>query len=138
MVRVVASKALRVQPGDEVLVRAELKPGQKLGRLFVFARELAEDRFSPYVQGMYNEYASTGPIMHTPMSLRLVEAMPSREISFVADIDGFVCIMQENDLLIDPKANVKIKRIIPYSLGWNAWLTRKLAGIFQWQTKILT
>lgn len=138
MVRVVISKALRVQPGDQIIIRAALKPPMKLGRLFVFAREVNEERFSPYVQGMYNEFASREPVMHRPMMLRLIEALPERELSFVADIDGYVCITQESDLLLDPHARVRIRRILPPNIGWKAWLQRVCAGIFQWPQKILT
>lgn len=136
--RVTISKALRVQPGDEVIVRAALRQGQRLGRLFVFAREKTEDRFSPYVAGMYNEFASPEPVMHTPMMLRLVEQMPERELSFVSDIDGFVCITQEVDTPKDETAKVKIVRKLPASLSWKMWFQRKCIGIFQWPTKITT
>lgn len=138
MVRRVISKALRVQPGDQVIVRAALTGEQKLGRLFVFARETTEERFSPYVQGMYNEFASREPTMHKPMMLRLIEQMPERELSFVADIDGYVCICQELDTLLDPHAKVRMKRIISQHLGWKARAQRTISRIFQWPQKILT
>jgi len=138
VVRVVISKALRVQPGDSVVVRGELVRGQTLGRLFVFARETNEDRFSPYVQGMYNEVASKEPVMHSPMMLRLVEQMPAREISFIADIDGYVCVTQELDTLKDVRAKVGMKRTISPYLDFKHRLQRKLIGIFQWPTKIQT
>lgn len=136
--RVNVSRALRVQPGDEVIVRAELRRGERLGRLFVFARELTEDRFSPYVQGLYNEIASKEPVLHSPMMLRLVEQMPERELSFVADIDGFVCVTQEVDTAKDKTARVRLKRIVPSHLGPREWLRRTIIGIFQWPTKITT
>ena len=125
-------------PGDEVVVRAELRRGERLGRLFVFARELTEDRFSPYVQGLYNEFASREPVMHQPMSLRLVEQMPAGELSFVSDLNGFVCITQEVDTAKDQVANVRLKRNLPASLSWNEWFQRKFIGMFQWPTKIHT
>lgn len=136
--RVTVSKALRVQPGDQVVIRAELRSGERLGRLFVFARELAEDRFSPYVQGLYHEIASREPVMHTPLSLRLVEQMPERELSFVADLDGYICITQEVDTPKDKTAKVRMKRNISPYLGWREWLQRKLIGTFQWPKKIQT
>lgn len=136
--RVTVSKAVRVQPGDEVVVRAELQRGERLGRLFVFARETTEDRFSPYVQGMYNEFAAREPVMHSPMTLRLVEQMPERELSFIADIDGFVCVTQEVDTAKDKTARVRIKRNIPQHLGFKEWFRRLITGMFQWPTKIVT
>jgi hypothetical protein len=137
-VRRTASKAQRVQPGDVVIIRAELQRGERLGRLFVFARELTEDRFSPYVAGLYNEMASKEPVFHSPLMLRLVEQMPDRELSFVADIDGYVCVQQEVDTAKDKLAKVRIKRNIAPYLDWKPWLQRKLIGIFQWPTKIQT
>jgi hypothetical protein len=110
----------------------------KLGRLFVFARELVEDRFSPYVQGMHSMVSEAKPMMFTPLSLRLVETMREREISFTSDIDGYVCITQEIDTAKDVTAKVRMKRIISKHLGWKQRLYRKYIGIFQWPIKITT
>jgi hypothetical protein len=126
-----AARAVRVGPGDRIVIRGQLPHDGKLGRLYVFASENGAP-FSPYVHGVANMLAVNGqPQMMSQLSLRLVPAHPVRELSFVSDIDGFICIMQEVDALTDPRAKIRIACTINPELGWKDWLKRKVA---QWQT----
>ncbi|MBO4228441.1 hypothetical protein [Bradyrhizobium neotropicale] len=129
--RVLTGKPIRVGPGDEVVVRAQLTTAT-LGRLYVFAREDSEDRFSPYVPHVAALAVGDEPSMLQPMSMRLVAERPMRQISFVADIDGFVCVMQEVDTATDPLAKVRLKRKICPDLDWKSRILRKFQGIFSW------
>jgi len=130
-VRVPATRAVRVGPGDRIVIRGQLPRDSKLGRLYVFASENGAP-FSPYVHGVASMLALNGqPQMMSQLSMRLVPAVPVRELSFVSDIDGFIRIMQEVDSVGEPWAKVRIECTINPELGWKDWLKRKVA---QWQT----
>jgi hypothetical protein len=129
-VRVQASKALRVGPGDKIVIRGRLPPQALLGRLFVFASENGSE-LSPYVPRVADMLVDNGrPQMLKPMSLRLLRGQPTRELSFVSDIDGLLCVMQEVDSPSEPKADVRIQCQINPELPWNKRLLRKMA---QWR-----
>jgi len=127
--RLPASKPLRVRPGDEVLVRARLSKASRLGRLFIFARE-GEETFSPYVPGLSALPSGDEPRMMSPISLRLAETQPSRSASFVSDIDGYVCVMQEVDSKADLLAKVSLRRKINPALPWTQRAKRTLTEMF--------
>jgi hypothetical protein len=92
--RVAVGRKLRVGPGDEVVIQGYLPPTAKLGRLFVFASEGGAE-FSPYVPNVADMLVvNDRPLMLSPLSLRLTEHYRDRNISFVADIDGYVRVMQ--------------------------------------------
>lgn len=131
--RVAVGRALRVGPGDEVVIRGRLISSSKLARLFVFARE-GDAEFSPYVENLGSMLAVSGekPQMYTPMSLRLDSARSSRELSFTADIDGFIRVMQEVDKLDEPRAVISLKRTICPYLPWKARMRRRLSGALAW------
>jgi hypothetical protein len=130
-VRVANGKQLRVGPGDEVVIRAALGDAT-LGRLYVFARERGDVELSPYVAHL-NELTMTGgdgmPRMMSTISLRLVEARPTREVSFVSDIDGFIQVMEEIDTADAPRAKVRVKRIVCRNLPWPKRMLRLLTGL---------
>jgi hypothetical protein len=129
-VRLPATKAIRVGPGDQVIVRGQLPASVKLGRLYVFASEKGAP-FSPYVHGVADMLVANGrPQMMSQLSMRLVPAVPVRELSFVSDIDGYICIMQEVDTAAEPGAKVRVVCTINPELGWMDWLKRKAA---RWQ-----
>jgi hypothetical protein len=133
--RVQVGRKLRVGPGDEVVIRGRLPASGKLGRLFVFASENGAE-FSPYVPNVADALVVNGrPTFMTPLSLRIVGPEAARSLSFVADIDGFVCVMQEVDALDDPKAKIKMTCKVNPTLGWVGWFQRKCAA---WQTPKLT
>jgi hypothetical protein len=124
-VRVAVGKKLRVGPGDEVVIRGILPPTAKLGRLFVFASEHGAE-FSPYVLHVSEMLVANGrPTMLAPLSLRLTEGRADRELTFVADISGYIRVMQEVDAPNDPRAKIKMTRKINPDLGWAAWFQRK-------------
>jgi len=128
--RIPVGNVLRVGPGDHVSIRGRLPPDAKLGRLFVFASENGS-KFSPYVPHVADMLVANGrPSLMTPLSLRLIDTRPEREVSFVSDIDGFVCVMQEIDTPDDPSAKVKASRTINPNLRWTERLKRKLTS---WQ-----
>lgn len=110
--RLVVTKAVKVQPGDEVIVRAALPPDLGLARLYVWAKQSECDEFSPYV--LNTDVISTNglPQMLTPLSMRLVQQRPSHEISFVSDIKGQIVIVQEVDTANDKLAKVNVDRIM--------------------------
>ena len=81
-----ATKAVKVQPGDEVVVQAELPPDTTLARLYVWAKEFECDEFSPYVQGTDVIAVNGQPQMLSPLSMRLVPQRSSHQISFRSDI----------------------------------------------------
>ena len=117
--------------GDEVVIRGQLPPAGKLGRLFVFASENGA-KFSPYVPNVADMLVANGrPTMLSPLSLRLIGERPDRQIKFKADIDGFISVMQEIDDKDDPLAKVKLSRTINPDLGWIDWAKRKFTP---WQT----
>ncbi|MGY2987704.1 hypothetical protein [Bradyrhizobium sp. USDA 4508] len=128
--RVAVGKALRVGPGDHVVVRGQLA-NAKLGRLYVFAREQGNDRFSPYVPDM-SSLVGDEPKLVSTLALRLTEERPERETSFVSDIDGFVRIVQEVDGLQDPLVSVKLTRKICPTLPWHERMRRLISGILAW------
>ena len=68
--------------------------------------------------------------------MRLDSDRREYQMSFVADIDGFIRIMQEVDTAKDPRVKVKMKRTICPDLGWREWLTRKFHGMLTWQTTL--
>lgn len=128
--RVTASKAVRVGPGDEVVIQAQLPKTARTSRLYVFAKVKGEE-FSPYVANAESVLVSNGrPQMLSPMSLRLVEKQPERSISFVSDIDGRICVMQEIDTKDEPLAKVRIKRKLNPDLTWRERITRALSGLW--------
>lgn len=133
--RVQVGKALRIGHGDGVVVRGQLPASAKLGRLFVFASENGA-QFAPYVQGVADMLVENGrPRMLTPLSLRLLHGQPTRELSFVSDIDGFICVMQEVDTPDEPRAKVRLSCRVNPELKWNERLWRKLK---QWQKPTFT
>jgi hypothetical protein len=114
-----------VGPGDEIIIRGSLPPAAKLGRLYVFASENGA-KFSPYVLHVAEVLVANGqPTMMTPLSLRLVGPGTSRSLSFVADIDGYICVMQEVDDAKDPRAKITMTRKINPALSWTEWFKRK-------------
>ena len=128
--RIPVGNVLRVGHGDQVVIRGSLPPDAKLGRLFVFASENGA-KFSPYVPHVADMLVANGrPTMMTPLSLRLVDIRPEREVSFTSDIDGFICVMQEIDGPDDPSAKVRASRTINPNLSWTQRLKRKLTS---WQ-----
>ena len=133
--RVPVGKPLRVGHGDEVVIRGQLPPTGKLGRLFVFASENGA-QFSPYVPNVADIMVANGkPTMLTPLSIRLIGEYSDRQIKFKADIDGFISVMQEIDAKDDPLAKVKLSRTINPDLGWVDWAKRKISS---WQTPKLS
>lgn len=128
--RVPASRALRVEPGDKVCLRAWLTLPGKLHRLFVFSKERTGGDYSPYVAAQLIDFGE--PRMVAALGLRVSEALPTRELNFEADFDGYVKVMQEVDRPRDPVAKVSLKRQIDPNLPWQTRLTRKLSGIAPW------
>jgi hypothetical protein len=134
-VRVPATRAVRVGPGDFIVIRGQLPRDAKLGRLYVFASENGAP-FSPYVHGVANMLVMNGqPQMLSQLSMRLVAASPVRELTFVSDIDGFIRVMQEVDTKDEPKAKIRIECTVNPDLGWKEWFKRKVA---QWQRPAFT
>lgn len=112
--RVVVTRAIKVQPGDQVIVRAALSSGLQLARLYVWARQKEDTDFSPYVLGLGEEQVSLNdtPQMHKPLSMRLVSRKRSDKISFVSDIEGQIVVVQEVDSVNDKVADVKLESIM--------------------------
>ncbi len=130
--RVAVGKAMRVGLGDEVTIHGQLVAPSRLGRLFIFAKE-GDSEFAPYVQHLSAAMVvGDAPFMYSPMSMRLVENRPTHELSFIADIDGYIRVMQEVDTASEVKARVRIKRKINPALGWKEKLSRRLNGILSW------
>jgi hypothetical protein len=128
--RIPVGNTLRAGRGDQVIIRGRLPPDAKLGRLFVFASENGA-KFSPYVPNVADILVTDGrPSMLTPLSMRLLETRPERELTFVSDIDGFFCVMQEIDTPEDPSVKIKASRKINPDLSWVERLKRKMIS---WQ-----
>jgi len=129
--RVPVGNMLKVGRGDEVVIRGQLPPTGKLGRLFVFASENGA-KFSPYVPNVADVLVTDGrPTMLSPLSMRLIGERSDRQLKFKADIDGFISVMQEVDDKDDLRAKVKLSRTINPDLGWIDWAKRKFTP---WQT----
>jgi hypothetical protein len=113
-VRLVVTKAVKVQPGDEVIIRAALSSGTSLARLYIWARQKEDTQFSPYVQGLGAEVVSPGgsPQMHKPLSMRLISKKRSDKVSFISDIEGQIVVIQEVDSIRDKTADVKIELVM--------------------------
>ena len=107
-----ATKAVKVQPGDAVVVKAALPPDSGLARLYVWAKESGSEKFSPYVQGIDAISVTGAPNMLSPLSMRLVEQRPAHKISFVADIEGQIVIVQEVDTREDKIAEVSLECVM--------------------------
>jgi hypothetical protein len=103
---------VKVQPGDEIVVRAALPHDTNLARLYVWAKELGCDDFSPYVQNTDVISTNGMPQMLSPMSMRLVSHRSEHKISFVADIKGQIVIVQEVDTSEDKLAKVSLDRVM--------------------------
>jgi hypothetical protein len=118
--RIAVSEVVHAMPGDEVVIRAALAPQAKLGRLFVFAKHHADEAFSPYVPYLAAKLAGSEhkPPMLVPMMIRLTTDQPARLMRFDADIDGWFCVMEEVDLLKDPRSRVRLRRRIDPRLPW--------------------
>jgi hypothetical protein len=103
-----------VQPGDEVIVRAALPTELKLARLYIWAKQIGDSEFSPYVHGLTIPTISLDkiPQMYKPLSMRLVGKNRSDKISFVSDITGEIVVIQEVDTKDDKLANVKIELVM--------------------------
>jgi hypothetical protein len=129
--RVAIGKKTRVGPGDEIVVQGQLPPTSRLGRLYVFAAE-GKGTFSPYVPNLTSALItkSDGPAMHSPMSMRLVEERPARELTFVSDIDGYIRVMQEVDNEKDPVVKVRIRRRMNPELPFLKRVSRRLSELF--------
>jgi hypothetical protein len=131
--RVLASRYLRVRVGDDVLIRARLPAPAKLARLHVFAKDWQDERMSPYVLGA-SVVAAAGvvgsPQMATPLMIRLTDKHRVRVLRFKADIDGYICLMQEVDLRQDPRARVRLKR--NPDLPWHKRWLDNLRGLWPW------
>jgi len=122
--RKTATKAVRVQPGDEIIVRAVLPPELGLARLYVWARLSDDANFSPYVQNT-DVIAKDGlPQMLSPLSMRLVSQRPAHKISFVADIKGQIVIIQEVDTHEDRIAEVSLDLIMAATSRLNRFKRR--------------
>ena len=104
------TKAIKVQPYDEVIVRAALPPDSRLARLYVWAKQSKSNEFSPYAVGQEGGgiVLNGQPIMLTPLNIRLVEQRPSHQISFRSDIEGQIVIVQEVDTRDDKVAEVNL------------------------------
>lgn len=122
-----SGRPVRVWPGDIVAVQAWLV-SSSLGRLYVFARETCEAQFSPYIPNVEHAMSRGDPYMASPMSLRLVRERPVQELSFTADINGFVQVMQEVDAPLDPRARVRIYRRVCPDVAWRERLRRWMVG----------
>jgi hypothetical protein len=127
-----------VCPGDHVIVRGRLPRNGQLGRLFIFASANGSS-FSPYALNAIADVIEPGgaPRMLTPLSLRLVGAHVARQLSFVADIDGLICVMQEIDSKDDPLVRVRLIRIVDPNLGWRDWIKRRFAPWLNWKQQLL-
>jgi len=111
-VRKTATKAVRVRPGDEIIVRAALPADLGLARLYVWAKQVGSDQFSPYVLGTDVIDLGELPNMLSPISMRLVPQRPAHKISFVADMKGQIVIVQEVDTRDDKVAEVSLDLIM--------------------------
>jgi hypothetical protein len=107
--RKTATKAVKVQPGDEIIVRAALPPDLGLARLYVWAKEGESTNFSPYVLDTDVIPTNGMPQMLTPLSMRLVPQRSIHKISFLADIRGQIVIVQEVDTKEDKIAKVSLE-----------------------------
>jgi hypothetical protein len=127
--RLAATRSTKVQPGDEVIVRAALSSGVQLARLYVWAKQIGDAEFSPYVHGLSlpTVLLNNTPQMHKPLSMRLVGKRRSDKISFMSDISGEVVVIQEVDTKNDKVANAKIELIMA-----GGWLERFIRRITEW------
>ncbi len=132
--RVEVGTALEVSQGDEVSLVAKLVPPADLARLFVFAKERGNDRFTPYVPGLVAKMTcATGadePPLMTPLMLRLHAQQRQKTVKFIADFDGEVRVMQEVDVATDILAKTRLKRgpnpALPFVKKWiKTWLNSK-------------
>lgn len=124
--RIQTTRAVRVGPGDKIVVRGQLPASAKLGRMYVFASAEGGE-FAPYVHGVAAMPVMNGmPMMLKPVSMRLVQGQPPRTVSFVSDIDGYICVMQEVDTQDEPRAKIRIECQINPDLNWKDWLWRKM------------
>lgn len=128
--RKVVTRAIKVQPGDEVIIRAALYVEQTLARLYVWARQTEDTEFSPYVQGLSVESVSlnTTPQMHKPLSLRLIPKKRSDKVSFISDIEGQIVVVQEVDSIRDKTADVKIELV----MGGNSRFEHLKRRVLEW------
>jgi hypothetical protein len=128
--RVATGRSVKVGPGDEVVIQAQLPKTARSSRLYVFAKGKGE-QFSPYVANVGSMLVANGkPQMLSPMSLRLAERMPTKQISFVSDIDGVICVMQEVDTKDEPLAKVSIRHKLNPDLTWRQRIARVISGLF--------
>jgi hypothetical protein len=130
-VRKPVTRALKVWPGDKVVIRASLPFAATLGRLVVFAAEGVGAEFSPYVPDLAEHLALDGPPpLLTPLSLRLTDSQPIRIISFVSDIAARIRVFQEIDTDRDLLAKVEIRRHADRQLPWPTRLSRNIESWF--------
>jgi hypothetical protein len=130
--RKTATKAIKVHPGDSVVVRAALPSDSGLARLYVWAKEDGTDTFSPYVQGIDAVELDGRPTMLKPMSMRLVSHRPQHKISFVADMKGQIVIVQEVDTFEDKVAEVSIDLV----MATKSKLSRFKRRLTEWPTTV--
>jgi len=127
-VRRTATKAVKVQPGDQIVVRAALPPNSGLARLYVWMKESGSSQFSPYVFDP-NALALNGrPTMLPTLSMRLVPQRPAHTISFMADSEGQVVIVQEVDTYDDKLADV----VLDLYMGNRSRLGRLKRRLIEW------
>jgi hypothetical protein len=106
------TKAVKVQPGDQIIVRAALPHDSNLARLYVWAKEFGSDDFSPYVRNTDVISTNGMPQMLSPLSMRLVSNRHKHTISFVSDIKGQIVIVQEVDTGEDKLAKVELDLVM--------------------------
>jgi hypothetical protein len=126
--RVMCGRRVRVGPGDQLVAAARLPHESKLGRLYVFARVLGDDGFSPYVPNLSDLVDTRQPAMQSPKSMRLTSAEPQRQLVFTSDIDGWFQMMQEVDTAKDKRCEIKWKRIVCPQTSWRERIAHRLRG----------
>jgi hypothetical protein len=121
-----------VQPGDEVIVQAALRPDQGLARLYVWAKQFECDEFSPYVLNTDAISLDGTPQFLSPLSIRLVPQRPAHKISFKSDIKGQIVIVQEVDTRDDEVAKVSLELVMADS----SKLSRFKRRLTEWPTTV--
>jgi hypothetical protein len=91
--------------------------------------------FSPYVRDVEAKIMLDGPPpVLSPLSLRLTNRDPTKTLSFLSDINGYFCVMQEVDTANEPKAKVTLRRRICPDLSWSQRVGRRVNEILTWNS----
>lgn len=102
----------------------------RLARLAVFSAATGDPEFSPFVPNAALAAAMDPPQLLQPLILRLTEAEPEKRLYVRADLEGYVCVVQEVDTANEPLVKVQLTYMVGSHAGWRTRVACKLRTLW--------